>query len=127
MTQHILKALPPCRRVGAGKLHHFFGYYNKSAWDASDRYLLGNRVPMMDADLTPELVAEVGFFDLQDHDNYHSLGKTTAWNWQMGCQLQWLDGMPGRQFIYNVRTTDTASIYPGFGSCIYNVDTKEER
>jgi hypothetical protein len=127
MTQHILKALSPCRRVGAGKLHHFFGYYNNSAWDAGDRYLLANRVPVMDADLTPELVAEVGFFDLQDHDNYHSLGKTTAWNWQMGCQLQWLDGMPGRQFIYNVRTMDAASFYPGFASCIYNVDTKEER
>ena len=127
MTQHILKALSPCRRVGAGKLHHFFGYYNKSTWDASDRYLLANQVPMMDAHLTPELVAEVAFFDLQDNDNHHSLGKTTAWNWQMGCQLQWLDGMPGRQFIYNVRTADTASFYPGFGSCIYNVDTKEER
>ncbi|TAL91564.1 MAG: hypothetical protein EPN46_04055 [Candidimonas sp.] len=117
----------PCRRIGTGPLHHFFGYYNKSNWDASGRYLLANQVPMMDADLTPDLVAEVGFFDLHDSDSYFSLGQTTAWNWQMGCQLQWLDGMPGHQFIYNVRTANKASFYPGFGSCIYNVDTKQVR
>ena len=30
----------PCRRVGDGSQHHFFGYYNKSNWDKTNRLLL---------------------------------------------------------------------------------------
>ena len=123
IEKSVLKKSYPCRRVGSGDKHHFFGYYNKTAWDRSDRYLLANQVPMMDADLTPDLVAEVGFFDLEANDRFHSIDKTGAWNWQMGCQLQWLDGLSQRQFIYNIRTSDQSSIYPGFGSRIYNMET----
>ena len=47
---------------------------------------------MMTADLTGTEVAEVGLFDLDGGDEFHPLGETTAWNWQMGCQLQWLEG-----------------------------------
>ena len=108
----ILKDPCPCRRLGSGASHHFFGYYNKTVWDRTGRYLLANQVPVMDAPLTPELVSEVGFFDLHDNDRYHSLDQTTAWNWQMGCQLQWLDGATQRQVIYNSRTTDKNSVYP---------------
>lgn len=104
-------------------MHHFFGYYNKTTWDLSDRYLLANQVNMMDANLTPGLTAEVGFFDLQDGDKYHALDTTSAWNWQMGCQLQWLDGRPQREFIYNVRTDNTDSTYSGFGARIYNAES----
>src|SRR3546814_20334949 len=93
----------PVRRVGNDGKHHFFGYYDKTVWDKSDRYMLGNRVAMMDANLVPHLEAEVGYFDLQDGDRYYACGTTTAWNWQMGCQLQWLDGEDGLTFISNVR------------------------
>lgn len=128
MTQeNIKKTLSPCRRIGSGADHHFFGYYNKTVWDRSGRYLLANQVPVMDANLTPDLTAEVGFFDLEEGDKYHSLDQTTTWNWQMGCQLQWLDGESQRQVIYNTRTTDKNSVYPGFGSTVYNVDTGIKR
>lgn len=126
-TQTTPDAPSPCRRIGAGPQHHFFGYYNKTVWDRSGRYLLANQVPMMTADLTPELAAEVGFFDLEDQDRYHVLGRTTAWNWQMGCQLQWLDGLAGRQVIYNVRTPDRGGVYPGFASVVHDVDTGATR
>lgn len=117
----------PIRLVGDGKMHHFFGYYNKTNWDRTGRYLLANRVPWMDALLRPDLVATVGYFDLEDADAFHALAETAAWNWQMGCQLQWLDGVPGRHVIYNVRTDDQTSFYPGFASEICNVDTGEKR
>lgn len=117
-----------CRRVGLpGGPHHFFGYYNKSNWDRTGRYLLAQQVPWMDADLTPASTACVGYFDLQDGDRFHSVGETTAWNWQMGSQLQWLDGIPGRQLIYNSRTGDGAAFYPGFGATIVDVDTGARR
>ena len=35
----------PCRRVGDGRQHHFFGYYNKSNWDRSNRLLAGQCTP----------------------------------------------------------------------------------
>ncbi|EKZ97953.1 hypothetical protein D769_17619 [Cupriavidus sp. HMR-1] len=111
----------PCRRLGDGKLHHFFGYYNKSTWDRTDRYVLAQRVPMADADLHPGLIAEIGFFDTQDDDRFQKVGQTTAWNWQMGAQLQWLDGAPGRQLIYNCRTDDESAFYPCLGAVIHDV------
>jgi hypothetical protein len=117
----------PCRRVGTGGRHHFFGYYNKTNWDRTGRYLLAHEVPMMDARLTPELNATVGYFDLAEGDRFHAVGETTAWNWQMGAQLQWLDGRPGRQIIYNVRAVDSGPICPGFASEIRDLDTGESR
>ena len=117
----------PCRRVGDGAQHHFFGYYNKSAWDRSGRYLLAQQVPWMDAELTPTAAARIGYFDLQDNDRFHAVGDTTAWNWQMGSQLQWLDGAPGRQLVYNSRTGGADAFYPGFGATVLDVDTGAKR
>jgi len=120
----------PIRRVGAGAKsaagHHFFGYYDKTNWDRSGRYLLGHRVPFMDAGLTPTLAADIGYFDLQDGDTFHRVDETRAWNWQMGSQLQWLDGRSGRQMIYNVRTDDMQAFYPGFASGIHDVDSERK-
>lgn len=116
----------PCRRLGSGAQHHFFGYYDKSAWDRSGRYVLAQQVPAMDAVLTPGLAAEVGYFDLRDGDRFHRLDATTAWNWQMGSQLQWLDGRTAPQVIYNVRSGNASSTYPGFGSRICNLETGEK-
>jgi len=117
-----------CRRLGATPHHHFFGYYNKTVWHRDGRYLLANRTSFKDARLTPELPAEVGYFDLADNDRYHAVGTTTAWNWQMGCQLQWLDGLDEPQMIYNCRSDDASSgVYPGFLSAIHNIATGQTR
>lgn len=117
----------PTRMVGNGSPHHFFGYYNKSTWDRSGRYLLSNRVPMMTADLTGKEVAEVGYFDTHDSDRFIKIGTTTTWNWQMGCQLQWLEAEAATQIIYNVRSDTREGIYPGFQARIHDFATGRER
>lgn len=117
----------PCRRVGDGSCHHFFGYYNKSNWDKDNRLLLAQRTPWMDQYLTPEVKATVGYFDTGDGDRFHAVGETGAWNWQMGSQLQWLDGAPGRQLVYNDRTGDMKARYPGFGAIVVDVDSGARR
>ncbi len=129
MTPAVSKnSYAPIRLVGDGEMHHFFGYYNKTNWDRTGRYLLANRVPAMDAPLTLDLAATVGYFDVEDADAFHAIAETTAWNWQMGCQLQWLDGIAGRHAIYNVRTDDESGLfYPGFASEICNIETGEKR
>ena len=131
MTQpHSIRHYCPIRRAGTSDKHHFFGYYNKTPFDQNGRYLLANRVIMLTGDLTGKEIAEVGFFDLQDNDRFHVVGQTTTWNWQMGCQLQWLQGKQGQQIVYNIRATQPASgdgFYPDFRSAVYNVDTGETR
>ena len=119
----------PVRRVGSGGGHHFFGYYNKHPWDSTGRYLLAQRVAMRTADLGGGEIAEVGFFDLQDGDRFHALGETTAWNWQMGSQLQWLRGLPGRRLIYNTRATvsDADYPYPDFRATSLDADSGDTR
>jgi len=117
----------PCRRVGDGSQHHFFGYYNKSNWDKTNRLLLAQRTPWMDQLLTPEAKATIGYFDTQDGDRFHTVGETGAWNFQMGSQLQWLDGAASRQLIYNDRTGDRGARYPGFGAVIVDVDSGARR
>jgi len=116
----------PVRRIGNSSGHHFFGYYNKHPWDRTGRYLLGQRVGMMTGDLTGMEIAEVGIFDLEDSDKFKVIGETTTWNWQMGSQLQWLPGKPGRQLIYNSRAlSEIKTPYPDFRSTLYDLDSGE--
>lgn len=84
---------------------------------------------MFSADLTGKESAEVGFFDLQDNDRFYSVGETSAWNWQMGSQLQWLQGKTDRQLIYNSRAeaADANSPYPDFCSTVYSLETQTSR
>ncbi|TXH52136.1 MAG: hypothetical protein E6Q93_21045 [Burkholderiaceae bacterium] len=117
----------PARRLGRGERHHFFGYYNKTPWDRSGRYILAQRTALMTAPLVPSLAAEIGYFDLHDGDHFHRVAETTAWNWQMGSQLQWLDGAAGRQLIFNRRSGDASARYPGFGATIVDADSGEQR
>lgn len=116
------------RCVGDGSLHSFFGYYNKSNFSPDDRFLLGNRTPLFTGDLTGHETAEVGFFDLHNGDRWTKLGETTAWNWQMGCQLQWV-GNTG-QAIFNTRArtpAGPANVYPDFRSTVVDPTTGERR
>lgn len=114
-------------RIGNNGKHHFFGYYNKSNWDPAGKLLLGVEVPWRDHRVAPDAEASVGYFDLENGQRFHTVGTTKTWNWQMGCQLQWLPGQPGRKLIYNVRTDDANARYPYFGSEIRDIDTGESR
>ena len=120
----------PIRRIGDGQRNHFFGYYNKTPWDDLGRYLLSNQVPMMTQDLDGSEVAEVGYFDLDEKDAFKVIGSTTAWNWQMGCQLQWLTTSGDRQIIYNTRAMGpeiTDFPYADYRSNVYDGISEEVR
>jgi hypothetical protein len=127
MTSNPCASFVPCRRLGDGRQHHFFGYYNKSSWDRGNRLLLAQQTPWMDQYLSPAVRATIGYFDTGDGDRFHAVGETGAWNWQMGSQLQWLDGLAGRQLIHNDRTADSGARYPGFGSVVIDVDSGVRR
>jgi hypothetical protein len=109
-------------------MHSFFGYYNKTNFSLDGKRILANRVPMMTGDLTGREVAEVGYFDLADGDRFHKLGETTTWNWQMGCQLQYLG--TSNRVIFNTRATGAPgprNVLPDFRSTIVDVDSGARR
>ena len=113
--------LCPVARITPDWPYHFFGYYDKSPWDASGRYLLAKRVAFMRRPPTPEDMAVIGLIDLQEDNRWRPLADTTAWYWQQGCMLQWLPSAPDRKIIYNTRTS------AGFGSAILDIETGERR
>jgi hypothetical protein len=80
----------------------FFGYYDISPLNDDNSILLAMRAPAENTsphEAHPEL--EVGYFDLkQEKQKFGSFGKTTTWNWQQGCRLQWFDEK-SETVIYN--------------------------
>jgi Tol biopolymer transport system component len=87
--------------VTEGPKHHWFGYYEKTPWDLTGRYMLG-----LEADFCERLpeageTSTVGMIDLQDGNRFIPLAETRAWNMQQGCMLQWLPSAPDRKVIYN--------------------------
>ncbi|MBS0589774.1 MAG: hypothetical protein JSR65_03950 [Proteobacteria bacterium] len=117
----------PITRLGGGAAgHHFFGYYNKVPWHADGTRVLANRVNVMQAELGPHFAAQVGYFDLRGDGKFRTLGETTTWNFQMGCQLQWLENTRS-SVIYNTRCFTPKPIYPDFAATILDVDTGVSR
>ncbi|MBI3923896.1 MAG: hypothetical protein HY318_20910 [Armatimonadetes bacterium] len=117
----------PVTPVTSGPLHHWFGYYDKFPWDSTGRYLLCLEVDFLDRPPTAEDSVTIHRIDLQEDGRLIPLATTTAWNWQMGTILQWLNsnaqGSPAadRLIIYNSRERDH------YVSVLQDVFTGEKR
>ncbi|HOW69875.1 MAG TPA: hypothetical protein PKY77_04670 [Phycisphaerae bacterium] len=94
-------AFPPARAATRGPKHHFFGYYDKTPWDHTGRYLLAMEVDFIGRDPRPGEAVTVGMVDLKQENRFLPLDTTTAWSWQQGTMLQWLGSAPDREIIYN--------------------------
>lgn len=107
--------------ITRGPRHHFFGYYDKTPWDESQRLILAmeadfiDRMPGADDELT------VGVIDTRDGNAFRALDRTRAWNWQQGTMLQWLPGGGGREIIYNQRDGE------GFAGVVRDIDSGATR
>ncbi len=91
------------RAVTTGPRHHFFGYYDKTPWDSTGRYMLAGQVDFMDRSPTGSEPLTIGLIDLQNECAFQPIAQTTAWHWQVGCHVQWLASAPDRKIIYNDR------------------------
>ena len=92
--------------ISFGPKHHFFGYYDKSPWNASQSLLLAHEVSFNDRAPNAEDPVTVGIIHAHDKHRFQSLVETTTWNWQQGAMLQWLPAHPDNYFIYNDRRND---------------------
>src|SRR5690625_2714374 len=101
-------------------MEYFFGYYDKSPWDATDRYMLSLRVKNTYSSVAPNEPAEIVIFDTQNNNSFEVIGKTHSWNIQQGCMLQWLGPDFFDRIIYNdFRDGEYCSV-------IYNLRLKQE-
>lgn len=104
---------------------YFFGYYDKSPWDISNRYILCLKVKNTWRDVAPNEEAEIILIDTEkkenDNERVKKLAKTCAWNVQQGCMLQWLGPDFNEKIIYNDFRDGE------FCSVILNIRTKEEK
>lgn len=99
---------------------HFFGYYDKSPFDADGRRLLSHRVDFDGRPITADDSATVGYWVL-DEEEFVPLGETRAFNWQQGSMLQWRPSSSDREVIYNDRRDGS------FVSVVIDIETGEER
>jgi hypothetical protein len=110
----------PARAVTKGPNHHWFGYYDKTPWDSTGRYLLAMEADFCDRQPRPEDIIRLGMVDLKsgyewrgfsvrNPDNeWRGFDTTRTWCWQQGCMLQWLGSAPDREVVYNVHDNGEA-------------------
>ena len=84
---------------------YFFGYYDKSPWDITDRYMLCLRADDTWSDVSPKEKADIILIDTEkaesDKNRVKKLAETRSWNVQQGCMLQWLGPDYSSKVIYN--------------------------
>ena len=84
---------------------YFFGYYDKSPWDITDRYMLCMRADDTWSDVSPKEKADILIIDTQkaenDKDRVKKVAETRAWNVQQSCMLQWLGPDFSSRILYN--------------------------
>lgn len=84
---------------------YFFGYYDKSPWDITDRYMLCMKTNDTWSDVSPKETADILLVDTEknedDKDRVKKIAETRAWNVQQSCMLQWLGPDFSSRVLYN--------------------------
>ena len=84
---------------------YFFGYYDKSPWDITDRYMLCMRANNTWSDVSPKEKADILLIDTsvaEDGKNrIKKIAETNAWNVQQACMLQWLGPDFSSRILFN--------------------------
>ena len=80
---------------------YFFGYYDKSPWDATGRYMLCMRAKDTWTEPDPLGEAEILLIDTKEGNEVRALAKTCTWNVQQGCMAQWLGPDYSSHILYN--------------------------
>lgn len=84
------------------KYNYFFGYYDKCPWNKDETKVLCHRADFLERFPNPEDTCEVGVIDMETHE-FTPFDTTSAWNWQQGAQLRWIEWKGKECAIYNVK------------------------
>lgn len=99
---------------------YFYGYYDKSPWDMTDRYMIALQVK--NAHKVPDSIeeAKIVVFDTKNNNKMEIIGTTHCWNTQQGCMAQWLGPDFKAKIIYNDFRNNK------YVSVVYNFISKKE-
>ena len=100
--------------------HHFFGYYDKQQWDATDRYMLGLSSEFHGRQPEAHESVGVGIIDTQNENQWRGIAETLAWCWQQGSMLQWIPDHKD-EIIFNTIEENTPC------ACVMNPFTGHSR
>lgn len=109
-----VKRVTPCDGY-----EYFYGYYDKSPWDASGRYMIAIKVRQAYKSVAPKEEGKVVLVDTENNNRVIPIGTTRSWNVQQSCMAQWLGPDFKSRIIYNdFRDGKYCSI-------VFNVDKME--
>lgn len=100
---------------------YFFGYYDKSPWDASMRYLICMRAINTWSEPDPKGTADILLIDTDVNNGVRKITTTHTWNVQQGCMAQWLGPDFKSRILYNDMRNGK------YCSVILDIVTGEER
>ncbi|MBQ9592276.1 MAG: hypothetical protein IJR36_00190 [Lachnospiraceae bacterium] len=84
---------------------YFFGDYDRSPWDRTDRYVLCLRAKETRKDVSPKEPADILLIDTKAKkdapERVRKIAETHTWNVQQGCMMQWLGPDCSARIIYN--------------------------
>lgn len=99
---------------------YFYGYYDKSLWDASDRFMIALKVRQAYKSVAPKEAGTLVLIDTANKNKIFEIGMVHAWNVQQGCMAQWLGPDFKSRIIYNDFREGK------YCSVIYNFARREE-
>lgn len=99
---------------------YFYGYYDKSPWDATGRYMITIRVQQAYKSVAPKERGVVCLIDMNSGMTIIEVGKAHSWNVQQGCMAQWMGPDFKSRVIYNDFRDGR------YCSVIFNIATMQE-
>lgn len=100
---------------------YFFGYYDKSPWDVTNRYMLCLKANNTWSDVSPKEEAEILLIDTHENNKVRVIAKTRSWNVQQSCMLQWLGPDYSSKILYNDFRNGK------YCSVILNIESRDEQ
>lgn len=99
---------------------YYFGYYDKSPWNARGDLFIALRVEKAYESPAPNRPADLVLISDTNCNDVRLMGTTWTWNTQQGCQAQWLGPDYSSRIIYNdFRDGDYCSV-------LFDVDNWKE-
>lgn len=80
---------------------YFYGYYDKSPWDAIDRYMIALRVKQAYKSVAPKEEGILVLIDTANDNKVYKIATVHSWNVQQGCMAQWMGPDFKNRIIYN--------------------------
>ncbi len=109
----------PVTLFSSKKRHTFFGYYDRTSFSLDNNKILALAIDCDNRPLIQPLKAEIGFFYIDNPNEFHRIGETTTWCWQQGCRQMWFPKDENRLVMYNKIVNDN------YGSVVHDINSKK--